>query len=54
MSEDAKVTIDSMKSGTLPPIPTSGANPTPGINNNEQRGLGSTNFGLETIQKGDE
>lgn len=53
MSDDAKVTIDTMKNGNLPTVPTPGEGTT-GIDNSEQRGFDLQTFGLHSIQKNDE
>ncbi|WP_178666699.1 hypothetical protein [uncultured Eubacterium sp.] len=50
MSEDAKNTINAIKSGNLPPINKSNSNQSVGIGTS-QRGLDRTTFGLQTISE---
>lgn len=51
MSEDAKNTINAIKSGNLPPINNSNGDQRVGIGTS-QRGLDRTTFGLQTISEG--
>lgn len=50
MSQDAKETINAIKSGNLPPLNDTNNSAT-GLETN-QRGIDSTNFGLQTITEG--
>ena len=50
MSQDAKETINTIKSGNLPPLNDTNNSAT-GLGTN-QRGIDRTNFGLQTITEG--